>query len=162
MNIQENNWTLADVKIIDKNNNIETTDTMKFLSNFNYEEINNLFSNLASLTIWNLFELKKNYMSINYSTTEIDYHFQRIVAYPFLITIITALSAILMLNLNFQKPKLFFIVMGILLSVIIYYINFFFGTMGKNEKIPLLVSIWTPIITLSIISLIGIVRINEK
>ena len=162
VNIQKNDWSLTNVKIIDKNNNIKKEDTMNFLSNFNYEEINNLFSNLASLTIWNLFELKKNYMSINYSTTEIDYHFQRIVAYPFLITIITSLSAILMLNLNFQKPKLFFIVLGILLSVVIYYINFFFGTMGKNEKIPLLVSIWTPIITLSIICLIGIVRINEK
>ena len=34
---------------------------MSFLSNFNYEEISNLFSNLASLTIWNLVELKKNY-----------------------------------------------------------------------------------------------------
>ena len=162
VNIKENNWRLNNVKIIDKNNKIEKIDKMNFLSNFNYEEINNLFSNLASLTIWNLFELRKNYTSINYSTTEIDYHLQRILAYPFLITIITALSAILMLNLNFQKPKLFFIVMGILLSVIIYYINFFFGTMGKNEKIPLIVSIWTPIITLSIISLIGIIRINEK
>ena len=162
VDIQENNWNLYNVKIIDKNNSIKTKNAMNFLSNFNYEEINKLFSNLASLTIWNLFELKKNYISINYSTTEISYHLQRIIAYPFLITIITALSAILMLNLNFQKPKIFFIVIGILLSVIIYYINFFFGTMGKNEKIPLLVSIWTPILTLSIISLIGIIRINEK
>ena len=135
---------------------------MSFSSNFNYNEISKLFSNLSSLTLWNLFELKKNYISINYSTTEIDYHFQRIVAYPFLITIISLLSAILMLNLKFQKPKLFFIVLGILLSVIIYYVNFFFGTMGKNEKIPLLVSIWTPIITLMIISLIGMIKINEK
>ena len=135
---------------------------MGFLSNFNYEEINNLFSNLSTLTIWNLIELKENYISINYSTTDIDYHLQRIIAYPFLITIITALSAILMLNLNYQKPKLFFIILGILLSVIIYYINFFFGTLGKNEKIPLLVSIWTPIVILSIVSLIGVVRINEK
>ena len=162
VDIQENNWNLYGVKIIDKNNNIKTKEAMNLLSNFNYEEINKLFSNLASLTIWNLFELKKNYLSINYSTTEINYHLQRIAAYPFLITIITALSAILMLNLNFQKPKLFFIVIGILLSVIIYYINFFFGTMGKNEKIPLFVSIWTPILILSIISLIGIIRINEK
>ena len=81
-------------------------------------KLSNLFSNLASLTIWNLFELKKNYISINYSTTEIDYHLQRIIAYPFLITIITALSAILMLNLNFQKPKLFFIVIGILFQLL--------------------------------------------
>ncbi len=162
VNIQENTWSLYDVRIIDKNNSMKTKDEMSFLSNFNYEEINNLFSNLASLTIWNLFELKKNYLSINYSTTEIDYHLHRIIAYPFFITIITALSAILMLNINFQKPKLFYIIIGILLSVIIYYINFFFGTLGKNEKIPLLVSIWIPILTLSIICLIGIIRINEK
>jgi len=162
VNIKENNWSLYEVKIIDKNNNIQTTNEMSFFSNFNYEEINKLFSNLASLTFWNLLELKKNYISIDYSTTEIDYHLYRIIAYPFLITIITVLSAILMLNLNFQKPKLFFIVIGILLSVIIYYVNFFFGTLGKNEKIPLLISIWTPIIILTIISLIGIIRINEK
>ena len=162
INIKNNNWDLYDVKIIDNNNKIEVIEKMSFSSNFNYNEISKLFSNLSSLTLWNLFELKKNYISINYSTTEIDYHFQRIVAYPFLITIISLLSAILMLNLKFQKPKLFFIVLGILLSVIIYYVNFFFGTMGKNEKIPLLVSIWTPIITLMIISLIGMIKINEK
>jgi len=162
VDIKENNWSLFEVKIIDNNNNIKITDEMKFLSNFNYEEINNLFSDLASLTLWNLFELKKNYISINYSTTEIDYHLHRIVAYPFLITIIALLSAILMLNLNFQKPKLFFIVLGILLSVIIYYVNFFFGTLGKNEKIPLLISTWIPIVALTIISLIGMIRINEK
>ncbi len=162
VDIKENNWSLFNVKIIDRNNYIRNKDTMGFLSNFNYEEINNLFSNLSTLTIWNLIELKENYISINYSTTDIDYHLQRIIAYPFLITIITALSAILMLNLNYQKPKLFFIILGILLSVIIYYINFFFGTLGKNEKIPLLISIWTPIVILSIVSLIGVVRINEK
>ena len=162
VDIKKKNWSLFDVKIIDKDNNVKIKDKMNFLSNFNYEEISNLFSNLSSLTIWNLFELKNNYVSINYSTTEIDYHFQRIIAYPFLITIITILSAILMLNLDFQKPKLFFVVIGILLSVTIYYINFFFGTLGKNEKIPLLVSIWIPIFTLTIISLIGMIRINEK
>ncbi len=162
VNIKENNWSLYNVQIIDNYNNIKIIDKMNFLSNFNYEEINNLFSNLSSLTLWNLFELKKNYISINYSTTEIDYHLHRIFAYPFLITVITLLSAILMLNLNFKKPKLFFVVLGILMSVIIYYINFFFGAMGKNEKIPLLVSTWIPIIALTIISLIGMIRINEK
>ena len=117
---------------------------------------------MSSLTIWKLLELKKDYLSIKYSTTEIDYHFQKIIAYPFLITIISVLSATLMLNIGYQKQKLYLIVFGIMLSVIIYYVNFFFGTMGKNEKLPLIVSIWTPIVILFIVSLIGLVRINEK
>ena len=67
-----------------------------------------------------------------------------------------------MLNIRFQKPKIFFIVLGILFSVLIYYVNFFFGALGKNEKLPLLISIWIPIIILTIISTIGMIRINEK
>ena len=160
--IKNNKWILTNSKIIDNNNNVIKKNKSYFNSNFNYEDINSLFANLSSLTFWELLELKKDYLSIKYSTTEIDYHTQKIMAYPFLITIISVLSATLMLNIGFQKQKLYLIVVGIMLSVVIYYINFFFGTMGKNEKLPLTVSIWTPIIILFIISLVGLVRINEK
>ena len=160
--IKNDKWILTNSKIIDNNNNVFENPKVFFNSNFNFEDINSLFSNLSSLTIWKLFKLKKDYLSIKYSTTEIDYHLQKIIAYPFLITIISVLSATIMLNIGYQKQKLYLIVFGIMLSVIIYYINFFFGTMGKNEKLPLIVSIWTPIVILFIISLLGLVRINEK
>ena len=160
--IKNNKWILYNSKIVDKFNNVSDVEQMSFESNFTYQDISNLFSNLSSLNIWNLIKLKENYVSINYSTTEIDYHIQRIIAYPFLITIISLLTAILMININYQKPKLFIIVIGILISVLIYYINFFFGTMGKNEKIPLLISVWIPVVILTAISFIGLVRINEK
>ena len=160
--IKNNKWILKNSKIIDNSNVIFEEPEIFFYSNFNYEDISGLFSNLTSLTVWKLIELKRDYLSIKYSTTEIDYHFQKIMAYPFLITIISVLSATLMLNIGHQKQKLYLIVFGIMLSVIIYYINFFFGTMGINEKIPLTISVWTPIFILFIISLIGLVRINEK
>ena len=124
--IKNNKWILKNSKIIDNNNVIFEEPEIFFYSNFNYEDISGLFSNLTSLTIWKLIELKRDYLSIKYSTTEIDYHFQKIMAYPFLITIISVLSATLMLNIGHQKQKLYLIVFGIMLSVIIYYINFFF------------------------------------
>ena len=160
--IEKNQWILFNSKKIDKQNNIENIEKSTFFSNFNYQGISNLFSNLSSLTIWKLLTLKDNYNSLKYSTIEIDYHLQKIISYPFLITIITLLSSILMMNIKYQKPKLFIIVLGILFSVVIYYLNFLFGTLGKNEKIPLLMSIWIPIVVLTIISIIGLVRINEK
>ena len=160
--IETNEWVLFNSKIIDNNNLVIEEAETNFSSNFNYEDISSLFSNLSSLTIWKLLELKKDYQFIKYSTTEIDYHFQKIMAYPFLITIISVLSATLMLNIGYQKQKLYLIVLGIMLSVIIYYINFFFGAMGKNEKLPLIMSIWMPIFILFIITIIGLVRINEK
>tara|TARA_B100000795_G_C22644346_1_gene377762 strand:- start:641 stop:844 length:204 start_codon:yes stop_codon:yes gene_type:complete len=67
-----------------------------------------------------------------------------------------------MLNIKHQKPKLFYAIGGVLMSVLIYYMNFVFGALGKNEQIPIVLSIWLPIFVLSIISLIGTVRLNEK
>ena len=132
--IQNKQWKLNDVKIIDNENKIINEENIVFNSNFNYEEINNLFSNLSSLNVWNLMKLKKDYISINYSTTEIDYHIQRIISYPFFITIIAILSSILMLNISYQKPKLFLIVLGVLISVIIYYISFSLERWVKMKK----------------------------
>ena len=162
VDIKDESWILYDAKIIDKDNNVLFKKELVFQTNFDFKRINNLFSNLSSLTLFDLLELRKNYLNINYSTTEIDYHLHKLIAYPFLITVMTILSAILMLNIRFQKPKIFFIVLGILFSVLIYYVNFFFGALGKNEKLPLLISIWIPIIILTIISTIGMIRINEK
>ena len=72
------------------------------------------------------------------------------------------LSVVIMMNLTTQINKVFLITISVLISVIIYYINHFFGIIGKNESIPLLVSIWIPLIILLIISTVGLVKINDK
>ena len=65
---------------------------------------------------------------------------------------------------NFKKDKslLFHVILGILMSVIIYYMNFMFNSLGNNGKIPVYLSIFFRILFISIISIIGLVRINEK
>ena len=73
-------------------------------------------------------------------------------------TLVTILTVIIMYNVKYQKNNLYRIILGIFLSVIIYYINNFFKVMGVNEKIPLLLSIWFPLI---ILLLINIAAYNE-
>ena len=48
-------------------------------SNFNYQKITNLFSNLSALTIFELFELRENYNQLNYSTTDVDVQIQKFI-----------------------------------------------------------------------------------
>ena len=45
----------------------------KIISNFNYKRIQSPYSNLSSLSIPELFELK-NYKLLGYSTVEVDVH----------------------------------------------------------------------------------------
>ena len=145
-----------------KGNSQSTLDQLILHSNFDLQKINSLFSNLSSLSIIDLITLRKSYMSLNYSVTDINSHLLKIVSYPVYLTLITIFSAIIMFNIGYQKNTFYKITLGIFLSVIIYYINNFLSVLGTNEKIPVTLSIFLPLIILSIINFISIIKLNEK
>ena len=161
VDISDYEWKLYEPTIlINGQENKEIEITLK--SNFDLKKINSLFSNLSSLTLIDLFDLRKSYKNLNYSLIDIDSHLYKIASYPLYLTLITILSAIIMFNIGYQKNSFFKITFGILLSVIIYYVNYFLNVLGTNEKIPLILSIFMPLIILSIINFISIIKINEK
>ena len=71
-------------------------------------------------------------------------------------------ASIVMLNIKFNKPKIYFITLGILISVVIYYINFFFSSIAKTQDFPYLLSAWGPKILLLLIISTSLIKINEK
>jgi len=161
IDIKKNQWVI-DKAIITENNIRTIKKDFLFRSNFNSEKINTLFSNLTSLTIWELFDLKNEYISIGYSIKEINLHLQKIYSFPIYLTILTIFASVLMLNAPSNKPKLFYLLMGIFVSVLIFYINHFSSLLGANNKLPVIISVWLPHVIVSILTGIGMVRINEK
>jgi len=161
IDIKNNEWLIYNATIFKDNIN-EKSDLFKFNSNFNQKRIEGLFSNLSSLSLLKLIDLRQNYKALNYSTVDVDMQIYKVATYPLLLAIMTILSAIIMLNTKRSNSKVLKIIIGLFFSVIIYYINNFFNVMGSTEKLPLMVSIWTPIIFLSLINLIMLVNINEK
>jgi lipopolysaccharide export system permease protein len=161
VDIKKNDWVIKKATIIE--NNIRTIkDNFIFQTNFNSEKINTLFSNLTSLTIWELFNLRDEYNSVGYSVKEINLHLQKIYSFPVYLTILTIFASVLMLNVPFNKPKFFYLIMGIFASVLIFYINHFSSLLGENNKLPVTLSVWLPHVIVSILTGIGMVRINEK
>ena len=161
INISSFNWEIMNPKILE-NNTISISDKTELISNFDFEKINGLFSNLSSLSMIDLIKLRESYKSLNYSVIEIDSHLYRLISYPIYLTLITIFSAIIMFNIGYQKNTLFKIIYGIFLSVVIYYINYFFNILGTSEKIPLILSIAFPLVILLIVNIFTIIEINEK
>ena len=161
VNITSKKWTLFN-PILSKKNSQSTLSKIILESNFDIKRINSLFSNLSSLSIIDLINLRNSYVSLNYSVTDIDSHLLKIATYPIYLTLVTIFSAIIMFNIGYQKNTFFKIMFGILLSVVIYYINNFLSVLGTNEKIPLVLSIFLPLILLSILNFISIIKLNEK
>ena len=161
IDIKNNEWLIYDATIF-KNNVSQKSDLIKFRSNFNQKRIESLFSNLSSLSLLKLIDLRRTYKLLNYSTVDVDMQIYKVTTYPLFLVIMTILSSIIMLNTKKSSSKVLKIIIGLFFSVVIYYINNFFNVMGSTEKLPLMVSIWTPIIFLSLINLIMLVNINEK
>jgi lipopolysaccharide export system permease protein len=161
IDIKDSEWLIYDVTIYEENIS-KKKDLIKFKSNFNQKKIESLFSNLSSLSLIKLIDLRQNYKSLNYSTVDVDMQIYKIATYPLILVIMTILSSIIMLNTKKSNSKVIKIIIGLFFSVIIYYINNFFNVMGSTEKLPIIVSVWTPIIFLSLINVVMLLNINEK
>ena len=161
IDIKNNEWLIYDATIFEDNIS-RKVDLIKFVSNFDQKRMESLFSNLSSLSLLELINLRNNYKSLNYSTTDVEIQIYKVLTYPLLLVLMTVLSSIIMFNTKRTSSKIIRIIIGLFLSIVIYYLNNLFNVMGVTEKIPLIISIWTPIIALSLINLTMIVNINEK
>ena len=161
IDIKSNEWLIYDAAIF-KDNISQKSNFLTFRSNFNQQRIESLFSNLTSLSLLKLIDLRQNYKSLNYSTVDVDMQIYKVTTYPIFLVIMTILSSIIMLNTKKSSSKVLKIIIGLFFSVVIYYINNFFNVMGATEKVPIMIAIWTPIIFLSLINIIMLVNINEK
>ena len=161
INIKDKRWLIYDAKIYNKNN-YETKDVLEIETNFDYMGIQTLYSNLSSLDILQLFELRNNYKRLNYSLTEVNLQILKIFTYPLYFLLITIFTALIMFRIKRLGGITYKISLGLFLSVVIYYINNFFLVMGSTERINLFFAVFTPLMLLGLVNSFMIYKINEK
>ncbi len=154
-------WNLINVKIINYNGEKNSLSNLQYKSSFNGEIVSNLFSNLNSLNLYQLYELSENYSNIGYSTTNVMVHLNKLYSMPIFFLLMTVLGFLIMINFKFIKTKFFTVIIGVTVSVTVYYLNYFSSMFGSNETLPIELSIWLPHLILMLICSLVMVRINE-
>ncbi len=162
VNIENKKWIIKNPTMTKENISIKKIEDFELNTNFDKKKINGLFSNISTLNLIELLDLKKDYEKLGYSSDEIEIHLLKLSSTPLLYGALTILSAIIMFNFRKDRSLFFHIILGILMSVVIYYINFIFSSLGNSGRIPTIVSIFLPILFISLFSIIGLIRINEK
>ena len=162
VDISNNEWLIYMPYISKDNISIKSDKILELKTHFNLKKINGLFSDLSSLNILELIKRNIDYKELGYSTREIQSHLNKILSLPVYLSIMTVLAAIIMLNVKRNKPMIFYLILSIFLSVVIYYFYYLFNLIGESGKIPIYISIWLPLFLLTIFITIGLVRINEK
>ena len=137
-------------------------DLLDLKTNFDLKRIQTLYSNLSALSLIELYELRKNYKLLNSSTTEIDLHMLKLISYPIFLLLMALFSSVIMLNIKNIRSITFKILIGLFFSVLIYYLNNFSYVLGSTERIPVLFSIFLPLLVLLSVNSLMLYKVNEK
>ena len=161
IDISKKKWVLENAEIYIENNRI-VENNLLLQTNYNYQIIQNLFSNMTSLSVFELIELRNNYKRLSYSLTEVDLQLIKLISFPIFLILMVIFSGIIMMNTKNLRSKNLKITIGLFFSVIIYYINNFFYVLGNTEKINIFSAVTLPLLFFALINLILLRNVNDK
>ena len=88
IDISNKEWIIFNANVIN-DNNYQTIEKVYLKTNFNFKRIQTLYSNLSSLNFYQLYELRKNYIKLNYSITEINLQILKLISFPIYLLLMT-------------------------------------------------------------------------
>ena len=163
-NISSLKWSLKNVTIINDDGKIISKNIkgLSYISMYDIKKIKSLYSNLDTISFWNI----KNEINLlkerGYSTKEMEAKLQRSYAFPFFLLSMILLSSVFTLGIKFKENNWTYVFIAIIASVLIYFFNDFSAVLGKTEKLPIEVAVWMPIAIIFIFSAVGIIHANQK
>ena len=163
--IKDFQWILTDVTVFNpKNSTFEREDFKEYgiISKYNHEKINNLFNNSNTLSFLSLLFEYDDLVNKGYNKDFLNQSLHSMMMLPFFLFLMTALAAILTMHTLKRSDNFKFVIAGLITCVLVYYLKDLYLALGKTGRMPVVLSIWSPIITLSLFTFIGILQINEK
>ena len=163
-NISSLKWSLKNAKIINADGIVlsENTENISYISMYDFKKIKSLYSNLDTISFWNIENEIKLLEQRGYSTKEMEAKLHRSFSFPFFLLSMLLLSSFFTLGTRFSENNWSYVFITIISSVLIYFFNDFSALLGKTEKLPIVVSVWMPIAIIFIFSSVGIVHANQK
>ena len=157
-------WILQDVRKInfDKEKKVDEFLTYKFVSTFNVEKLNSIYSNLDTISFYNLITNMESLINKGYNPMLLIEKKHFYLSLPFFLILMVCLASMFTLNSNERRQNTYYILLSILLCVVIFYFKNFSSALGTTEKIPIILSVWSPVIILSLFCSVGVIQIKDK
>ena len=163
-NITSLKWVLKNITVINSDG-IMLTEPIKdpfYFSMYDIKKIKSLYSNLDTISFWDLEHEINLLKQRGYSTREMQVKLHRSLAFPFFLLSMVLLSSVFTLGTTFKENNWTYVFLTIISSVLIFFFNDFSAALGKTDKLPVELSVWMPIAIIFIFSFVGIIHANQK
>ena len=163
--IKDKNWQLNKVNIISankKNNKENYLNNYNYTSNVNINELKNVYKNTETTS---LLDINKEMLILEdkgYSTVDLRIRYQKLISFPIYLLAMSILSGLMIINLGKTSNYLKYGSYGVIISIIIYFLNDLSITIAKSGIISVDFSVWIPIFLIILINLVGITQVNAK
>ena len=164
------NWYLKGTKTLFENKNLEEETKSETISNNNsqnfktqidFDKIKFFFSNADTFSFWNILDQIKSSKNIGYYSQELVIKFNKFISLPIMLFLMVIVSTIFTLNANYQFNNFIYTFFGVLTGIVIYFLSDLSIALGKSGRIPLILSVWVPILLIMILSTINLIKNND-
>ena len=163
--IKDKNWQLNKVYIIStnkKNNKENYLNNYNYTSNVNISELKNVYKNTDTTSLLDINKEMSLLEDKRYSTIDLRIRYQKLISFPIYLLAMSILSGLMIINLGKTSNYLKYGIYGVIISIIIYFLNDLSITVAKSGIISVDFSVWIPIFLIILINLIGITQVNAK
>jgi len=163
-NIVSEKWLLKNANIIDEDGDFisQNLNEIIYESTYNLEKIKTLYSNLDTVSFWNIASEIKLLKERGYSTKEMETKLHKSLSFPFFLLSMVFLSGVFTLGTTFKENNLTYIFVTILSCILVYFFNDFSAALGKTERLSVEIAVWMPVFIIFIFSSMGLIYANQK
>ena len=104
----------------------------------------------------------KNLIDKGYNKPFLIQSLHTMLVLPFFLLLMTGLASVFTMNTMKKSDNFRLIILGLITSVLTFYLKDLSLALGQTDRIPLVLAIWAPIIALSLFTFVGVLQINEK
>ena len=159
--IQNDKWILNDIEILDQENNKLNKKKINFQTNINLNILKNFFTNPDTFSIWKIGEEINEIKKRGYYGQELIITFNKYLSLPFLLSFMIIISTFFTIKIGYQFNNFIYSFFGVMTGIFIYFLSDLSIAFGRSGKLPLIISVWMPILIIMTISLFSIFRENE-
>ena len=133
-----------------------------YISNVNINELKKIYKNTETTS---LLDISKEMLILEdkgYSIVDLKIRYQKLISLPIYLLAMSVLSGLMIINLGKTSNYLKYGSYGVIISVMIYFLNDLSITIAKSGIISVDFSVWIPIFLIILINLVGITQVNAK
>ena len=162
--INKKEWILENTKLLSGNDNAQNKKEKDYTlkSSIDINELKNLFTNANTISFWEILNSIKKLNDRGYSGDELKIKFHKYLSLPIYLFSMIILATVFTINIKKNYSNFIYVFFGIILGIVIYFLNDLSIALGIAGKIPLAISVWIPIFLILVISAINLIKINEN